>query len=390
MDAADRDWTGRRFGLLATGMLSLLGGLWAGLLRMGWAGPLLHTALPSAHGPLMVCGFLGTVICLERAVALDRAGAFLAPACTGVGGVLTLVGVGGHLGPLLITGGSLGLVAIFGIVLSVQWAPFSLVMASGAGAWAVGNGLWLSGWPVPLLVPWWMGFLVLTIVGERLELSRLLNHGPWTQRLVLGLAALLGSGLLLSVTAPSTGMRVMSAAMIGLALWLTICDMARRTVRTEGLPRFTALCLLIGYGWLAVGGGLGLLAGNPGAGLVYDALLHAVFVGFVFSMIFGHAPIIIPSVLGITLSYRPLFYLPVGLLHLSLVARTIGDLTGLSALRMAGGWGNAGAICLFLGGLVYAARGPGKSPSPPLHTATNPNSAASAPDDLPDLQLEAD
>jgi len=80
---------------MAMGMLALLGGLWGGLHRLGWTGPVLQPAPPAAHGPLMVCGFLGTVISLEWAVALDRAWAFLAPGYTGVGALLTLAGLGG-------------------------------------------------------------------------------------------------------------------------------------------------------------------------------------------------------------------------------------------------------------------------------------------------------
>ncbi len=79
---------------MAMGMPALLSGLWAGLLRLGWCGPLLQATLPSAHGPLMVCGFLGTLISLGRAVALDRTWTFLAPAATGIGGMLTLAGGG--------------------------------------------------------------------------------------------------------------------------------------------------------------------------------------------------------------------------------------------------------------------------------------------------------
>ena len=41
-------------------------------------------------------------------------------------------------------------------------------MALGALLWLVGNAGWLVGWPVPQVVPWWSGFLVLTIAGERL------------------------------------------------------------------------------------------------------------------------------------------------------------------------------------------------------------------------------
>lgn len=378
---------------MATGMLSLLGGLWAGLLRLGWAGPLWQAHLPAAHGPLMVCGFLGTVISLERAVALDRTWAFLAPGCTAFGAVLSLVGVGGAVGPLLVTAGSLGLVAIFGVVIAIQAAPFALVMGSGAVAWTVGNGLWLSGWPVHALVPWWTGFLVLTIVGERLELSRMLFHAAWTKTLFLGLVGLLGAGLLFSVNAPDLGFRVMGLGLAAVAVWLGVYDMARRTVQAEGLTRFIAVCVLAGYVWLVVGGGLALYFGNAGAGFVYDATLHAVFVGFVFSMIFGHAPVIFPSVLGLSIPYRPFFYVHVGLLHASLFLRVGGDLLYFDSLRRVGGWGNAVAVLLFLGATAYSAVTGSQDDAP--HTDLHPGTPAAAAeststegDEIPDLQLD--
>ena len=60
-----------RLPLIALGVLSLLGALGGGLVRLGW--PLPTTpGLVAFHGPLMVAGFLGTVIGLERAVALGR------------------------------------------------------------------------------------------------------------------------------------------------------------------------------------------------------------------------------------------------------------------------------------------------------------------------------
>ncbi len=391
--------TGLRFGLMATGMLALLGGLWAGLLRLGWTGPLLQVNLPAAHGPLMVCGFLGTVISLERAVALDRTWAFLAPAATGIGGILTLAGVGGVFGPLLVTAGSLGLVAIFGVVLSIQAVPFAIVMTGGAMAWTGGNLLWLSGWPVHALVPWWIGFLVLTIAGERLELSRMLFHAPWTEKLFLALVGLLGAGIVGSVSAPDLGFRVMGAGLAAVALWLGVYDMARRTVRAEGLTRFIAVCLLAGYAWLFLGGGLALYFGNTGAGFVYDATLHAVFVGFVFSMIFGHAPVIFPSVLGISIPYRPVFYMHVALLHGALLLRVVGDLAYVESLRTWGAWGNTIAILLFLGATVSSvlradadAAGHETSPSPGPglggSAVTQPEPDVST-EDVPDLEVPA-
>ncbi len=48
-------------------------------------------------------------------------------------------------------------------------------MAAGAGCWIVGAAGFLAGVAIPQLVPAMAGFLVLTIYGERLELSRLIG-----------------------------------------------------------------------------------------------------------------------------------------------------------------------------------------------------------------------
>ena len=56
---------------IAISILALLLAVWAGLLRIGWSLPT-FPALSSAHGPLMIAGFLGVLIPLERAVALRQ------------------------------------------------------------------------------------------------------------------------------------------------------------------------------------------------------------------------------------------------------------------------------------------------------------------------------
>lgn len=55
---------------LAGAMAAALAGLDAALLRLGIAAPVPSETLAAAHGILMVYGFLGTAIALERAVAL--------------------------------------------------------------------------------------------------------------------------------------------------------------------------------------------------------------------------------------------------------------------------------------------------------------------------------
>jgi hypothetical protein len=85
----------------------------------------------------------------------------------------------------------------------------------------------------------------------------------------------------------------------------------------------------------------------------YDAMLHAIFLGFVFSMIFAHAPIIFPAVTGRPLSYRRIFYLHGALLHLSLLIRIGSDLAGNFFFYRWSGLLNVFAIVIFLANTAY-------------------------------------
>jgi hypothetical protein len=82
-----------RFPLMALGMLALLTALWGGLVRLGWSLPVPWPTLFIAHGPLMVCGFLGTLIGVERAVALGAVWPYAAPLLTAVGTLALLSGL---------------------------------------------------------------------------------------------------------------------------------------------------------------------------------------------------------------------------------------------------------------------------------------------------------
>ena len=349
-----------RLPLLALAILALLAGIWAGLLRMGWAWPAWPAALAAAHGPLMVSAFLGTVIGLERAIALNHRAATLGPLLTALGGLVLLSGLSWVWGGRLLLLGSVGLAAVFAVIVRRHPAVYTVTMAVGAAAWLVGNALWLAGRPIYAVVPWWVAFLVLTIAGERLELSRVLRPS----RRVIGLfdaaAGVFLAGVLLSVWAYDVGVRLAGLGLALLAAWLLRFDLARRNVRLSGLTRFIAVCLFGGYVWLGVSGLLWLIYGGMPAGPVYDAILHAVFLGFVFAMIFGHAPLIFPSVLGRPMAYLPAFYGPLIVLHVSLVLRVAGDLLNIVPLRQWAGLLNGVALLLFLG-LTGLALGRGRN-----------------------------
>lgn len=347
-------WVRIRFPLLAGGMLCLVAGVYAGLLRAGIEIPVPAHNLATSHGALMIGGFLGTVIGLERAVALGAPWGYAAPALAGFGTLLFLAGI--EIGAAAVTLSSLLLVSMYGVVLRRQPAFFNAIMALGAMAWMAGNLYWFRGYPLPGFVLWWALFVVLTIAGERLELSRFLQHPPRVNVLFAIFAAIALAGVIAAAIGAEWGTRLTGAGFILLSLWLLVYDVARRTVKQEGLTRFVAICLLTGYLWLAMAGAM-LLGGTELApGLQYDALLHSLFLGFAFSMIFGHAPIIFPAVLNVGVPFRPVFYLHVAVLHLSLLVRVGGDIAMNETWRAAGAALNGGALLIFLINTALAVR----------------------------------
>ncbi len=338
-----------RYPLMLMAFLAFLAAAWAGLIRLGWSLPPLRPTLPMHHGPLMVTAFFGTLISLERAVALGGRWPYLGPLLGGLGGLALVLGIGGWVGPVLLTVGNFWLVVIFAVILRRHRADYTVTMALGALSLFIGDLLWLAGWPIYRFVFWWAAFLVLTIAGERLELSRIVARSVFSRRAFAAVGLVYLAGLVWLLFAWDAGVRLTGLGALGLALWLLRYDLARKTIRQNGLTRFIAACLLGGYFWLAVSGGVMAIFGAVPAGMVYDAALHAVFLGFTFTMVFGHAPIIFPAVLDVAVRYRPTFYLPLALLHASLLLRLGGELMGYGWARLWGGVINLLAVLLYFG-----------------------------------------
>jgi hypothetical protein len=345
----------RRLPLLALGFVALIVGTLAGLARLGWATPDFAAGAAALHGPLMVVGFFGVVIALERAVAIGRGWAYTAPLAAGLGTLALLYGA-----PWAAWLHVAGAIVLFAATLEVFWrqrALFTFTLLAATVAFVAGCVMWAGGRAVSEVVTAWLAFLVLTIAGERLELSRL---RPPSARAAQVFALILVAILLALMAgqidgARSAGVHLFGATLIVLAAWLLRQDIARRTVRQSGLTRFIAVCLLSGYLWLAVGGavmlGVGALQpGTPG----YDAALHALLLGFVFSMVFGHAPIIFPAVLRVAVPYHPVFYAPLALLHASLLVRLAGDAAGQSGWTRTGGLLGAVALLAFVANTASA------------------------------------
>ena len=337
--------------------LSLMVGLWAGALRLGWNLPVLGQGIPLGHGPFMVVGFLGTLIGLERAVAGNRIWPYGVPISTGLGALTLLFGFPLLVGASLTTIGSLLMVLVFVSLYRQSPAAHFVIMGVSAIAWGIGNTLWSRGVALFTVVPWWVGFLVLMIAAERLQLSRVMQRSTRTFVLFYLSTAVLLLGLTYSLISFHLGLRLTGIGLLALALWLGRYDIAWSSIRRPGLPRFMAVCLLSGYVWLAVSGLLWLfMAHHFQSGPRYDAMLHGIFLGFVFPMIFAHAPIIFPAITGMALPFRAAFYAHLFLLHLSLLLRIAGALMlWISAYRW-GGTLNILAVVIFVGNNIYAAK----------------------------------
>ncbi|WP_227659578.1 hypothetical protein, partial [Georgenia subflava] len=348
-----RTRTGFRLAFLLPGAIAMILGLDAALGLLGLPqllGPALGLVrLPDVHGPLMVLGFVGTVISLERSVALGLPWGYAAPAASGLGALALVSPLPIALGQGLLVVAQVLALLVYRQLLARQPAAAVTIQVLGAVMSLGAAVLWAGGVPVPYLTPWLAGYLVLTIFGERLELARTEVLSPAASRAALGVAlALLGSAVV-ALLAPEVGFTLTGLSLLAVAGWLAAKDVARRTVRATGLPRFIAVCLLAGYAWLAVAGAIWTLGGAVTEGRGYDAVLHAVMLGFVISMIMAHAPVIFPAVLRRPLPYRPVMYVPAALLHGSLLLRlAVGDARDLEAVVQVAGVLNIISVLAFV------------------------------------------
>ena len=336
-----------RVALLVLAMAGLVAGVAAGLARLGVPG--VSERLAAEHAALMIAGFLGTVIALERAVAFGGGRAFAAPAASALGTLALLAGW--EPAALVLWGAAPWLLLAVSVALvRRQPLPHMVLLAVAALALACGNALY-GGQRLEAAIPWWFTFLVLTIAAERLEMTRLMRRRPGANALFAVVVAGLIGGAALTGIAPRAGGIAFGAALVSLAGWLVAFDLARRTLGRPGFAGYAAAALLAGYGWLAVGG-LAWAALSSGAWAMRDTALHALGLGFVMSMILGHAPLVVPAVAGLRMRFSLAFYLPLVLLHGSLLLRVAAP-----ELRRAGGVLNALAIAAFAVVLAWSLRG---------------------------------
>ncbi len=350
-----------RLVLLAGGGLGLLAGLDAALLRLGLAAPVEAVSLSSLHGVLMLYGFLGMAITLERAVALqsDKRAfvlwAYLSPAASGLGVVAALVGVArpdsvfGRLIPAAMWIAAMALLCLVYLAIwKRQQTFFLLIQILGAVAGLIGITLWGRGFEIPVVVPWWTAFLVLTILGERVELARIAFSSNVIQVRVFVESLIYFTALTVAMFAPQWGYPLMGLSLAVLVVDVASHDIALRTIKTTGLTKFMAAAMLAGYAWTLLAAGIWVVRGQVLSGYAYDAAVHALTIGFALSMVMAHAPIIIPAVARRSIPYSPVMWAVWALLQGGLLVRVLGGArTALGQGGAVTAWQYGGAVDVF-------------------------------------------
>lgn len=331
----------------------LIAAIVGGLARMGVLPVSASThRLVIAHGPLLVSGFFGTVIAVERVA--ERSGiAWAAPPLLLASALLQVTGTPGAAGVAL--AGSVIVHASDVSAAARRPTAATAVAALASLAWCGGNLLWLRDQPLSDASPWWIVFLVLVIASERVEEA--LPAGPF----VLEAAAVAVVVLAASrAVGNEPTLRVLGIAFASIGTSLIVADREVRKAQRAGVEGRLGRAIACALGWLIVAGGLLAVRGWVGGGLDYDAVLHAVFVGFVLSMLFGHGPAVLPRLLGRTLVLDRASELPLVLLQIGLAVRVAGDLGADLAMRRLGGGLNALAVLLFFLWMARAIRAGGR------------------------------
>ena len=358
--------------LLMGAALALLAGLDAALVRLGALAPVSSTDLGAIHGILMVYGFLGTAICLERAVALNSRWAYLSPATSALAGIAAIVisqsrAVANFIATLplpaylsrilpgyqsqrmlpavLWTLSMITLIMIYRHVWRKRQASYAVLIQLVASCVGLcGILLWMRGLEVALIMPWWLFFLVLTIIGERLELARLAFNEATEKRVLVWVGALVIS-LALTLIVPIVAYPLLGISLAALAIDMGYHDVALKTIRIPGIPRLSAVAMLAGYGWTMLPAALWITTPPTFSGYGYDAIVHALTVGFAVSMVIAHAPVIIPSVIRREVPYHLAMWVPLILFHLSLLIRF---LSGAREAALPWRFGGTLGVCAFL------------------------------------------
>ena len=362
--------------LIGAGLAALLG-LVAALIRADLIHPSGRVPLADLHGGLMVYGFLGAAIGLERAVAYRSGGpgkpswGFFAPALGLLGSLLCLLSLMvsspaaapawvrvEFFGGIPWTLSMLVLTAMYLAIWRRQPSAEVLIQVLGSLVGLVGAAAWVAGLDASVLAPTWLFFLILTIVGERVELARAVFSDIRLESGILGLSLLTVLMLPIQAMAPSVGYPLLGLSLGLLLLVMASHDVAKGTFRHGGLPGFMGTCMLSAYAWGLLAALIWMVAPLDSSTYWGDMALHALAVGFIMTMVIAHVCMIVPSVIRRPLPFHPLLWGAWALMQVGLLIRLLGAIRLYTPLWKAGNLLNVlGILSMMLTVVYLAARG---------------------------------
>ena len=337
------------FGALSF-LLAVITGIWRAALTRGF----LLSPIPEwwpPHGHLMIGGFLATLIMFERMVAL-------------------------RIHFLIWVPYSYALTAIF---LHTGWWPLRVVHFAALAGWLwhcrkaiqvfhnkekplVESVAYLTlslalnypgGLPAsPTVSLAALSFPVAAIAVERLELS--LQFQRKGSRAILWGLILWCILWISSVWTAFPPLNLMGFLTLLLFVGITCFDTALRRspqLLTGGLHSFLRVALYVAYGWLLLSSLAMILWNRLEGAIAKDLVFHLIGLGFIFSMILAHAPIILASTLGKLPPLKPA-WVPFVLFQAMTVLRAVGDLSvshSVSFWTWTGWISGVGHLFAFLG-----------------------------------------
>lgn len=327
-----------RLSIVALAMFCLVCGLWAGLNRIGWSLAVLPVA--AHHGAIMVGGFLGTLISLEKIIPLKKKILYGIPVLS-AGSVVFFFTGQVRLGIYALIISSAGLALVFLYYFRLRRDRIYVLMFLGAACWLTGNLLLLTKLFYPLAFPWWAAFGLMIIAAERLELMKFLPVSRVEKTVFTGILLCFVGGALFSFH--GWGNLICGGSLMAASVWLMRNDLIAITIKKKGLHRYMAVSLLAGYMALLLAGVFFCVLSEQW--LNYDVIVHSFFIGFVFSMIFAHGPLILPGIMGLAVTpFSRILYFWLLLLHGSWMMRVAADVMVATEVRKVSGLLSAVAI----------------------------------------------
>ncbi|WP_416867576.1 MAG: hypothetical protein ACMVP2_09850 [Imperialibacter sp.] len=326
----------------ALALVGLLSGIWAGLIRIGFNLPAVDLA--TLHGPLMVGGFVGTLIGVERSLLAGNGKWWLIPALSGAAVIAWLLGFQ-QVAPYCLVAASALLVLLQAIhLLSSRLTWVSIVQLCGALCFAAGNIRLLFNPLMPAIIPFWMGFVLCFILATRLSENSAKN---------MFMGSVIKLGLILFIVSLMIPFHLGGYYLTGAGLILIASGMFYIEIQTDqgmawSYKKYSFIAIMLGWFWLLTSG-LGVMLWKEHI-YGYDATTHSFFVGFLFSMVFIHALAKASYLAGLgTPPFHPVLFVWLILLSGSLLLRVFAtDILLLTTVKKWSGLLNAISILGFL------------------------------------------